>query len=77
MDEPRTNAEWSKSEREKQISSINAYIWNVERWYWWTYLWGSSGDTDMENRCVDTVGGWEGGTNWESRMEAYALPCVK
>ena len=22
-----------KSEREKQISYINAYIWNLERWY--------------------------------------------
>ena len=23
----------SKSEREKQISYINTYIWNLERWY--------------------------------------------
>ena len=26
--------ERSKSEREKQISYINAYIWNLQRWYW-------------------------------------------
>ena len=26
-----------KSEREKQISYMNAYIWNLEKWYWWTY----------------------------------------
>ena len=25
--------EQSKSEREKQISYINTYIWNLERWY--------------------------------------------
>ena len=25
--------EWSKSEREKQISYINAYTWNLEKWY--------------------------------------------
>ena len=25
--------EWSKSEREKQISYINMYIWNLEKWY--------------------------------------------
>ena len=32
------NTKWSKSERE-QISYINAYVWNLERWwYWWTYL---------------------------------------
>ena len=32
------HTEWSKSEREKQISYINAYIGNLEKWYWWTYL---------------------------------------
>ena len=26
-----TNKEWSKSEREKQISYINAYMWNLEK----------------------------------------------
>ena len=29
---------WSKSERERQISYINAYMWNLEKWYRWTYL---------------------------------------
>ena len=48
--------EWSKSEREKQILYINAYIWNLEGWYWWTYLQGSSGDAYTENRFTDTVG---------------------
>ena len=23
----------SKSEKEKQISDINVYVWNLERWY--------------------------------------------
>ena len=33
VDEPRAYyTEWSKSE--KQISYINAYIWNPQRWYW-------------------------------------------
>ena len=44
------HTERNKSEREKQISYINAYIWNLERWYWWTYLQGGSGDADVENR---------------------------
>ena len=26
----------------------------VERWYWWTYLQGSNGDVDTENRLTDT-----------------------
>ena len=32
--------EWSKSEREKQISYINANMWNLEKWYSWAYLQG-------------------------------------
>ena len=36
-DEPRVcHTGWSKSEREKQISYINAYIWNLEGLYGWT-----------------------------------------
>ena len=32
------NTEWSKLKKE-QIFYINAYVWNLERWwYWWTYL---------------------------------------
>ena len=61
--------EWDKFEREKQISYTNAYIWTLERWYWWTYWQGSNGDKDIENRFVGT--GWEGdgGTNGENSME--------
>ena len=51
VNEPRTYyTEWSKSESKKQILHINTYIWNPERWYWWTYLKGSNGDADIENR---------------------------
>ena len=71
--------EWSKSEREKQLSYINAYIWNLERWYWWTYLQGSNGDADIENGPMNKSGGEEeeGEMNGESSMEAYTLPYVK
>ena len=62
------------SQKEKQISYINAYIWNREKWYWWTYLQGKNGDTDVENGLVDTTG--EGG-DWESGTDMYGLPCVK
>ena len=34
-------------------------------------------DADIENGHVDTVGGGEGGTNWEMRIDIYTLPCVK
>ena len=75
MSELRAWTEWSKSEREKQISSINIYVWNLEKWYWWTYLQGRNRDSDRENRLVDTVGEEQGGTNWESSIEIYTLPC--
>ena len=69
--------EWSKSEREKQISYINAYIWNLEGWNWWTFLQGNKGDADIKNNLVDTVGEEEGGTNGKSSIETYILSYVK
>ena len=53
------HVEWSKSEREKQIY-INACIWNLERMYWWSYLQGSNGDADIEDRHMDKSRGEEG-----------------
>ena len=76
--EPRAyHTEWSKSEREKQALYINAYIWNIEKWYWWIYLQGSNRDANIENRLVDTVAEGEGWMNWEHSIETYTLPYVK
>ena len=55
VDEPRAYyKQWCKSEREKHISHINAYIRNLKRWYWWAYLQGNNGDTDIEIRFMDS-----------------------
>ena len=44
-------SEWSKLEREKQISYINTYMWNLgEKWYRWSYLQNRNRDTDVENK---------------------------
>ena len=51
--------EWSESEREKQTSYINAYTWNLEKWYRWSYLQSRTRDTDVENKHMDTKG-WKG-----------------
>jgi len=56
--------EWSKSERERQIVYINAYIWNLERQKWWSYLQGSKGDIDI----LDTLGKGEGEMIWENSI---------
>ena len=44
---------------------------------WWTCSQASRGDADIENRLADTGGEGEGGTNWESSTETYALRYVK
>ena len=74
--------EWSKSEREKQISYINACMWNLEKWYRWTSLQGRNRDTDVEKKRMDTKGGkWQGGggggMNWEIGIDIYTLICIK
>ena len=54
VDEPRTYyTEWSESQRERKTSYSNPYIQNLEKWYWWIYLQGNNGETDIENRLMD------------------------
>ena len=70
--------EWSKSEK-RHILYVNAYIYiyNLERCYWWFYMQGSKGDTDVKNRLVDSMGELEIGMIWENSIETYTLPYVK
>ena len=78
VDEPSTYyTEWSKSERERQILYIYAYIWNLERQYQWSYMQGSKGDTDVKNRLLDSVGEGEGGMIWENSTETCIFSYVK
>ena len=58
VDGPRDcHRDWSKSEREKQISYINTYMQNLEKWYRWIGLQGRNRDTDIENKHMDTKRG--------------------
>ena len=50
------------SQKEKKILYINAYIWNPEKWYRWTYLQGRNRYVDIEKGLVDSVGGRVGRT---------------
>ena len=65
-------AEWSKPERENQISYISAYVWNLERWYWWSYLQSSSGDADRE-QTDGHGGGRRGNDKWK---EEHGIMCT-
>ena len=76
------HTEWSKSERGKQVTHINSYMWNLEKGYRWTGLQGRNRDTDVENKCMDTKGGkggsgGGGGMNWGIRIDIYTLICIK
>ena len=49
------------SEKEKQISYINIYMWNLEN------LQSRNRDTDIENKHMDTKGakGWDELGDWD------------
>ena len=36
-----------RSEREKQISYVNTYMWNLEKWYSWTYMQSRNRETKL------------------------------
>ena len=50
--EPVRQSEVSQKEKSKYI---NVCIWNLEKWYLWTYLQGRNRDKDVENGLKDTV----------------------
>ena len=51
----------SASERVKQMLYIDAYMWNLEKWYRRTYLQSKNRDIEIENKHMDTKGKREGG----------------
>ena len=61
---------WSKSEGEKQISSINTYVWNLEKQYWRTHLQGRDRDADREGTWVTEREG-EIRTSWDSSPDIH------
>ena len=50
------HTEWSKSDRERQISYDIAYMWNLKNGYKWTYLQNRNRVTDVENKLMVTRG---------------------
>ena len=72
--------ERNKSERERQILYINAYIWNLERWVTMILHAGQQRRhicKDVKNRLLDSVGEDEGGMIWENSTETCISPYVK
>ena len=77
------HTEWSTSEREKQISYINAYMWNLEKWYRRTYFQSRNWDTEVEKKTYgNQVGNAAGGgvcgvMIWEIGIDMHTLVCIK
>ena len=76
--EPVIQSEVSQKEKHQYTNVYtNAYIWNLERWWQWPYMWDSERDTDVKNRLLNSVGEGKGGMIWENSIETYILSYVK
>ena len=69
--------EVSQKKRKTAIVYNITYMWNLIKWYRWTYLQSRNRDTDVETIHMDTTVGRGSGMNWEIRTEIYSLLCVK
>jgi len=65
----------SEVSRKEEHQYINAYIWNLEKRYWWTSIQGRNNLQDNRKQALDTVGEGEGGTNLESGIEIRITIC--
>ena len=72
VDEPKAcYTEWNQLE--KQIWYINTYIWNLEKWHWWTCSQDINRDAEVENGLVDTEREGEVWMNWKSSINVYVI----
>ena len=56
LDGPRDyHTKWSQPGRERQICNIT-YMWNLKKWYKWSYLQDGKILTDIENKLMVTKG---------------------
>ena len=62
---------------QKNKHHILMHIYGIWRWYVWSYVQGSKGDTDVKNRLLDSVGEGESGMIWENSIKTHTLPYIK
>ena len=55
------HTKWSKSDRERQITYDNTYMWNLKKRYKWTYLQNRNRLTDIGKILMATKGERGGG----------------
>ena len=75
--EPIIQSEICQKEKNKCRILTYIYIQNLEKWYIRTYLQGSNGETDIENRLMDMRRREESVRCMERVAWKLTLPCVK
>ena len=58
---------------QRQTSYETTYMWNLKRWYTWTYLQNRNRVTDVENKLMVTKGEKGVGINWKVEIDIYTL----
>ena len=79
MDGPRDyRTTWSKSDGGRQIPYDTAHMWNLKKWYKWTYLQNRNRLTDIKDKLMVTKGDrGGGGINLEFGISRYKLLYIK
>ena len=78
MDGPRGYyAKWNKSDRERQMPYDFTYMWNLKKWYKWTYLQNRNRLTDIENKLMVTKGETVGRDKLGIWLYIYTLLYIK
>ena len=72
------HTEWSKSNRERQTSYDITYMWNLKKWYKWTYLQKQKQSLRCRPQTYGCqVGKGREGINEEIGIATYTLLCIK
>ena len=58
---------------QRQTSYETTYMWNLKRWYTWTYLQNRNRVTNVENKLMVTKGEKGVGINWKVEIDIYTL----
>ena len=72
-----SHTEWSKPDREWQISYDIAYMWDFIKGHKWTYLRNRNRVTDVGKETYVYQGISWGGINWEIGVDIYTLLYIK
>ena len=70
------HTQWNKSKTEKQISYINTYMWNLEKWCRWSYLQSRNRDRQIENKCMFKKGEkevWDEFGDWDWHIYIFRM----